>query len=76
MSTKESSGSFPEFSLPARWKVLNGSWLKILAMVAMIVDHTASVLLRDTYIIVFRFGPRTVDLYELMRVFGRISFPL
>lgn len=76
MNTVTNSGNESEFTLPARWKVLNGSWLKLLAMVAMIVDHTASVLLQDTYIIVFRFGPRVIDLYDLMRIFGRISFPL
>ena len=61
---------------PARRRVLDGSVLKVLAVVTMLLDHTASVLMEDTYYIVFRFGARTVDLYELMRLAGRISFPL
>lgn len=55
---------------------LDGSALKLLAVSAMLVDHFASILMEDTYITIFRFGERTVDLYEMMRIIGRISFPL
>ena len=27
---------------PERWQVLSGSWLKVIAMVSMLIDHTAS----------------------------------
>lgn len=65
-----------DFSLPEAWKVLDGSELKVLAVAAMILDHIASALLGDTWIVVLRFGAREVDLYEIMRLVGRISFPL
>ena len=63
-------------SAHGRWMVLDGSALKLLAVAAMFADHFASVMLEDTYITLFRFGERTVDLYEMMRIIGRISFPL
>ena len=77
MSTAE-TGSAPgmEQTMSKRWKVLDGSWLKVLAVVTMIIDHSASVLLEDTYINLVQLGGRTLDLYELMRWIGRISFPL
>ena len=59
-----------------RLMVLDGSALKLLAVFAMLVDHFASILLEDTYFTLFRFGERSVDLYEMMRIIGRISFPL
>ncbi|MBR2526977.1 MAG: TraX protein [Blautia sp.] len=62
--------------IPDQWKVFDGSGLKLLAVFTMIVDHTASILLWDTYITVFRFGKFTIDLYDMMRLIGRISFPL
>ena len=73
---KNSAVSGMESGVPERWKVLNGSFLKLLAAVTMIIDHTASILLQDTYFTVFRLGTRSVDLYEIMRRIGRISFPL
>lgn len=42
----------------------------------MIADHTASALLDDTRIILFRLGSRIIDLYDLMRLVGRISLPI
>lgn len=59
-----------------RLMVLDGSALKLLAVAAMLVDHFASIMLEDTYITIFRFGERAVDLYDMMRIIGRISFPL
>lgn len=62
--------------LPARWKVLDASVLKILAVITMLLDHTASILMKDVYITLFRIGSWGIDLYDVMRVAGRISFPL
>ncbi len=61
---------------PERLRVMNGSALKVLAMVAMLVDHSAICFrpLLNTYLFTLfdiRFTP-----YVLLRGFGRIAFPI
>ncbi len=61
---------------PERCRFLSGSGLKLLAIVAMLVDHSAicfSPLLGDYLFTLFgiRFTP-----YVLLRGFGRIAFPI
>ncbi len=51
--------------IPERWKVLSGSALKCLALITMIIDHTAYVLLSK--------GTR---IYVVMRAVGRLAFPI
>ena len=29
------------YLLPERWQVLSGSWLKVIAVVSMVIDHSA-----------------------------------
>lgn len=67
-TVKESSGEItiavPENYL---WRRLSGSQLKWIALVTMIIDHTAMVLVsRNTYPM----------LYVLMRSIGRLAFPI
>ena len=62
--------------VPERFKVLDGSVLKLLAVLTMIVDHTASALLWEDETVLVRIGEYTLDRYSVMRLIGRISFPL
>ena len=65
--------------LANRWRVLSGSWLKVLAMVSMLCDHIAYVVLRfaEHFTVKFPFEYHDVFLlYSLLRNFGRLAFPL
>ena len=61
------------------WNVLSGSALKVLAMVTMLIDHLAYFFFRyDPQMIqpLFNIGHKEISAYFLMRMVGRIAFPL
>lgn len=62
--------------IPEKLRVISGSGLKLLALVCMLIDHTASVLLRKSGIVLFRVGQQQILLYTAMRAVGRIAFPI
>ena len=49
------------------YQILNGSWLKVIAMVTMAIDHAAS------YLPVLHQWP---ELCRLMHTVGRVAFPV
>lgn len=67
------------YILPERWQLLSGSWLKVIAIVSMTIDHCAIFLLRhdpDFTIALFTVGSKHISWYFLMRCIGRLAFPL
>ena len=65
--------------MPEKWKILSGSWLKVIAITSMIIDHTAVFYLWSFPMYqepLFCIGHREVTWYYLLRCMGRIAFPL
>ena len=57
-------------------KVLDGSALKLIAMLTMLIDHLGSAIVRYMNIPLFTAFGYSVDLYSVMRLIGRFSFPI
>ncbi|MBO7675500.1 MAG: hypothetical protein J6S63_10900 [Atopobiaceae bacterium] len=69
----------PPSLAPDRYRVLSGSALKVIAVVSMLVDHTAKRILAHYPWFVrplYRFGQTDVSWYVLSESFGRIAFPI
>lgn len=63
--------------LPEKARVLDGSILKLLAVILMLIDHTGAVIVsRYPQIVLFTVLGKVVTLYKLMRMVGRVAFPL
>ena len=61
--------------LPEKLHVISGSALKVLAATLMLIDHIG-VLLHPDHILLFTLFGRKVTLYYLMRLIGRLAFPI
>ena len=62
-----------------RWQVLSGSWLKVIAMACMMIDHTASRLFRHAEAFnepLISLGNHHMTWNYLMWSIGRLAFPL
>ena len=59
-----------------KYKVLDGSALKLIAMLTMLIDHIGSSIVRYRNVPLFTALGHTVDLYPVLRMIGRISFPI
>ncbi|MDD3339893.1 MAG: TraX family protein [Lachnospiraceae bacterium] len=70
------------YQIPEKFRILSGSSLKMIAIVAMLIDHSAAILLFDG--VILHNAPITVgsDMYRLylfyrvLRGIGRIAFPI
>ena len=62
-----------------QWRILSGSWLKVLAMLTMVIDHSTIAILRHDSSFampLFTLGDKGISGYYLMRCVGRMAFPL
>lgn len=61
------------------WRFLSGSWLKVLAMVTMLIDHLAAFLWFDHpefKTVLFTLRGHPISWLVLLRMVGRLAFPL
>lgn len=61
--------------VPQKYRFLSGSMIKLIAVLTMLIDHTASYTIPQSYVL-FTIGSHNVMLYNVMRLIGRIAFPL
>lgn len=62
-----------------KWIFLSGSWLKVLAMLTMLLDHVAGFLLfrnPELQTLLFTLRGHSITVYVLLRMIGRLAFPL
>ena len=64
--------------MPEKFRILSGSALKTIALICMLLDHTAKSFYRTLSAVKFSIPllPGQKDLYWLMTRFGRLAFPV
>ena len=69
----------PASFLPAKFQVLSGSALKLIAITLMLIDHTGLMILYNypaTTATLFSFGGVDYSWYRIFRDIGRAAFPI
>ena len=62
--------------IPEKFRFLSSSGLKVIAVITMLIDHVASVFLKKNQILLLQIAGKELTLYYLMRMIGRLAFPI
>lgn len=79
MTRNPTAASLPPSFLPDRFQILSGSALKLLAVLTMLIDHSACILLSlyaPALTPLFQINGVSFSAYRICRDIGRIAFPI
>lgn len=76
--TTQTQQTLPPSIFPARFQILSGSALKLLACILMLIDHTGVLILanwKPALRVLFTIGSTEITWYRIVRDIGQICLP-